>query len=60
MAVIQPLQTYTQVLSAAISGGEDDLVQALGELGSRELARLINAMGLIQQVARRRDTELRR
>lgn len=46
------------VLTAALSGGEDDVRQALAALDISELSRLRNAMHTVAELAERRRKQL--
>lgn len=59
-AMSRPLQLFTDVLTAALSGGEDEITGAVQALDTRGLARLRNALRTIEMVADRHETRMRR
>lgn len=59
-AMSRPLQPYTDVLTAALSSGEDEVTGAVQALDARGLARLRNALRTIEMVADRHETRMRR
>lgn len=54
------LTRYTDVLTAALSGGEEDVSQAVETLDKRDLSRLLNALRVIELITGRRETRIRR
>lgn len=59
-AVSRALRPFTDVLTAALSGGEDEITGAVQALDTRGLARLRNALRTIEMVADRHETRMRR
>lgn len=54
------LRKFTDVITAALTGGEDDVRTAVEALDRRDLARLANAFRLITLITDQHETRLRR